>query len=227
MTMKGNMIIGLFLLAGMILSPVCASAQLPEALTVQFFFDGFGNAMVNSLPVYAGAIYAGDPLILGADWWIRIDDSTWPPASNPQARWDYLFNNFATYNPGPAPSWTIIFDEQSCATKPVWEINHATNGMMGGTLVVVVTYTDDNSNGILDIEERLFAVYSGTMIVMNRGNGIFAGYCGSGAFGGALQNSDPANWADDYVEGSCLLELQNCQVGTRESSWTAIKSMYR
>ncbi|MCK7469456.1 MAG: hypothetical protein MZU95_00650 [Desulfomicrobium escambiense] len=66
-----------------------------------------------------GGIYAGDPLVLGADWWIRIDDSTWPPLSNPQARWDYLFNNFATYDANSF-SWTIVFDEASCGTKPVW-----------------------------------------------------------------------------------------------------------
>jgi hypothetical protein len=224
--MKGNMILALFLLAGVILSPVCASAQLPEALSVQFEFDGMGNAMINTLPVYAGGIYAGDPLVLGADWWIRIDDSTWPAPSNPQARWDYLFNNFATYD-APSFSWTIVFDEQSCATKPVWEINHATNGKMGGTLVVVVTFTDWDQDAILDIDERMFAVYSGNLIIMKYGTGMFAGYCGDGTFNGSIQNSDPANWADEYVEGSCFLNLQNCQVGTRETSWTAIKELYR
>ena len=224
MIMKGNMILGLFLLAGVVLSPVCASAQ--PALSVQFEFEGFGNAMINSLPVYAGAINAGDPLVLGADWWIRIDDSTWPAPSNPQARWDYLFNNFATYDAGSF-SWTMVFDEQSCATKPVWQITHATNGLMGGTLVVVVTFTDWDQDAVLDIDERMFAVYSGNLIVMKYGTGIFAGYCGDGTFNGSIQNPDPANWADEYVEGSCLLNLQNCQVGTRESSWTAIKSMYR
>jgi hypothetical protein len=226
MIMKGNMIAGLFLLAGVVLSPVCASAQLPQALTVQFEFDGFGNAMINSLPVYAGSINAGDPLVLGADWWIKIDDSTWPAPSNPQARWDYLFNNFAVHD-AQAFSWTIVFDEHSCATKPVWEINHSTNGKMGGTLVVVLTFTDWDQDGVLDIDERMFAVYSGNLIVMKYGTGMFAGYCGDGTFNGSLQNPDPANWADDYVEGSCFLNLQNCQIGTREASWTAIKSMFK
>jgi hypothetical protein len=226
MIMKENLIVGLFLLAGIIISPVCASAQLPEALTIEFFFDGTGNAMINSLPVYAGAIYDGDPLVLGADWWIRIDDSTWPPPSDPQARWDYLFNNFAVYKPA-SRSWMIVFDEHSCGgNKPEWEINHATNGMMSGTLAVAVTYTDWNRNGILDINERMLAVYSGNMIVMKYGTGIFAGYCGEGTFNGSLNNPDPANWADDYVKGSCALELQDCSIGTRESSWTAIKSLF-
>jgi hypothetical protein len=224
MIMKGNMIIALFLLAGVIISPTSASAQLPE--TLQFEFDGMGNAMMNSLPVYSGAIYAGDPLVLGADWWIRIDDSTWPPASDPQARWDYLFDNFATYN-AQEFSWSIIFDDESCAMKPTWEISHETNGSMGGTLIVVVTYTDWDQDGILDIDERMLAMYAGDLIVMNHGTNIFAGYCGDGTFNGAINNPDPANWADEYVEGSCFLNLKVCPVGTRESTWTAIKSMYR
>lgn len=224
MIMKGNMIIALFLLVGGMILPVCASAQLPEEL--QFDFDGMGNAMINSLPVYAGVIYAGDPLVLGADWWIRIDDSTWPAPSNPQARWDYLFNNFATYD-AQTFSWMIVFDERSCAKKPVWQITHETNGLMSGTLVVVVTYTDWDRNGILDIEERMLAMYSGNLIVMNNGTGIFAPYCGYGSFNGAFNNPDPANWADDYVEGGCNLYLRTCPVGTHQSSWTAIKSMFR
>ena len=191
----------------------------------EFKFEGTGNAMMNSLPEYMGVIWDGDPLVLGADWWIRIDDSTWPPPSNPQARWDYLFNNFAVYN-AVLHSWTIVFDEQSCGTKPTWQINHATNGMMGGTLIIAVTYQDSNRNNILDISERMFAVYSGNLIVMKYGTGLFAGYCGDGTFDGSLQNPDPVNWVDDYVEGSCLLNLENCQVGTHETSWTAIKLLF-
>jgi hypothetical protein len=201
MITKGNMIIALFIMGGVMISPVFASAQLPETVRIEFDFEGMGNAIINSPPVYAGVIWAGDPLVLGADWWIRIDDSTWPPPSNPQARWDYLFNNFATYD-SESYSWTIVFDEQSCATLPSWEINHATNGMMRGTLVVAVTFGDGDMDGILDIGERLLAVYSGDLIVMKDGNGTFAGYCGMGAFNGSLRNSDPANWADEFVEGA-------------------------
>ncbi|MCK7469455.1 MAG: hypothetical protein MZU95_00645 [Desulfomicrobium escambiense] len=97
---------------------------------------------------------------------------------------------------------------------------------MGGTLVVVVTYTDWDQDAALDIDERMFAVYSGNLIIMKYGTGIFAGYC-DGTFNGSIQNPDPANWADEYVEGSCFLNLQNCQIGTRETSWTAIKSMFK
>jgi hypothetical protein len=40
-------------------------------------------------------------------------------------------------------------------------------------------------------------------------------------------NSDPGNWADDYVQGSCLLNLQDCHIGTQAATWTSIKDMFK
>ena len=211
---------------GFVLSPTHADALPPAGVQIQFEFDGAGNAMLVSPPLYSGDIVSGDPLVAGGTWWIKIDDSTWPPVSNPQGRWDYLFNNFATYDPASF-SWTITLDAHSCATKPVWQITHPTNGMMGGTLVVVLTFTDWNGNHLLDLEERTFGMFSGTLIVMKYGTGQFTGYCGDGSYNGSLANSDPGNWADDYVEGSCLLNLQDCRVGTQAATWTSIKEMFK
>jgi len=226
MIMKGNIVTILFLAMGLMLSPLSANALPPVGVTLQFDFEGMGNAMLASPPEYEGDIIAGDALVLGGTWWIRIDDSTWPPSSTPQARWDYLFNNFATFDP-LAHAWTIVLDEHSCATKPVWRIDHPVNGMMTGTLVVVVSYSDWDVDGVLDLDERMFGMFSGTLLVMKYGTGEFAGYCGNGAYNGSLTNDDPANWANDFVEGSCLLNLENCQVGTRETTWTAIKSIFK
>ena len=224
--MKGHMIGILFLAMGFVLSPAHVDALSPTVIQVLFDFEGMGNAMLVSPPLYSGDIVSGDPLVLGGTWWIRIDDSTWPPVSNPQARWDYLFNNFAVYDPGSF-SWTITLDAHSCATKPVWQIDHPTNGMMSGTLVVVMMFTDWNGNHVLDLEERTFGMFSGTLIVMKYGTGQFAGYCGDGSYNGALMNSDPGNWADDYVQGSCLLNLQDCHIGTQAATWTSIKDMFK
>ncbi|HVO77192.1 MAG TPA: hypothetical protein VMT60_04335 [Candidatus Bathyarchaeia archaeon] len=223
--MKGHAITILFLAMGLMLSPIHAAGSMPSPLQLQFDFEGTGNAILVSPPLYSGTVVAGDPLVLGGTWWIRIDDSTWPSVSNPQARWNYLFSHM-TWDPGSF-SWTIALDAHTCATKPVWQISHPTNGMMGGTLVVVLTFTDWNHNGILDLEERTFGVFSGTLIVMKYGTVQFAGYCGDGSYNGALNNADPANWADDYVEGSCLLNLQDCRVATQEASWTSIKRLFK
>ena len=224
--MKGNTVAILFLAMLVWLVPYGASAQLPPSMEMEFDFEGMGNSILNSPVIYAGDIYDGDLLLIGASWWIRLDDSTWPPVSNPQARWDYIFNNYFHYDAGTY-SWTAIFDEVSLPTKPTWQINTPVNGMMRGTLVVAVQYTDDNMNQVLDIEERMFALYSGTVIVMKYGTGMFAEYCGEGYYNGALLNGDPANWEADYVEGHCGLLLQNCKIGTRAITWSGIKELFR
>jgi hypothetical protein len=226
MSMNRYTIAILFLVGGLALAPAGARAFPPDDIQVLFDFEGMGNSITTSPPEYAGDIISGDPLVLGGTWTIRVDDSTWPGTSDPQARWDYLFNTFATHDPGSF-SWTIVLDEHSCATKPVWQIDHPTNGTMGGTLVVVLTYSDWDMDGVLDIEERTFVSFSGTLIVMKYGTGAFTGYCGDGSYNGDLMNADPANWADDYVEGGCLLNLKNCQIGVQSTTWTAIKSMFK
>jgi len=206
--------------------PCGVNAQLPPSLVVEFDFEGFGNAVMNSPVLYAGDVTAGDPLVLGGTWWIKIDDTGWPSTSTPQLRWDYIFNHFFVHDPGSF-SWTGVFDDLSCAKRPVWELTHPTNGTLGGTLIVVLTYTDWNMNSVLDVDERMQGDFSGTLIIMKYGTGNFAGYCGLGAYNGAVMNSDPANWADEYVMGSCKLDLQDCSIGVHEASWSAIKQLYR
>ena len=84
---------------------------------------------------------------------------------------------------------------------------------------------DQDADGELDVWEREFGVFSGNLMVMKYGTGDFEIYCGQGSYNGAYFNTDPANFVDDDVEGHCLLSLINCQVGTKEVTWGAIKSI--
>lgn len=207
----------------------CGSAfadGLPDSLQVEFDFEGTGNAVMQSPPHYSGNITAGDPLVVGGTWWVEMDDSDWPPPSDPDTRWNYIFDNYFVYD-AYSFSWTAIFDGNSLPAKPTWEIEHPQNGTMGGTLVIVMTYYDWDMDGELDVEERSSGLFSGTLIVMKYGTGLFAGYCGDGSYNGSLSNSDPANYADDYVEGHALLNLINCAIGIEPTSWSYLKSMYR
>lgn len=214
------------LAAAILAIPFATHAQLPPSLTIEFDFEGMGNAVMNSPVVYSGTVTNGDPLVVGAEWSVNINDSGWPDPGNPQARWDYIFNNYFVYEGAPVNSWTAVFDETNLPSKPTWQVIHPTNGMMGGTLIVVVTYSDWDCDGMLDVEERMMAVYSGTLVIMKYGTGLFAGYCGEGAFNGGLMNPDPGNWADDFVEGHALLYLEDCRIGTEEMSWSAIKKLF-
>jgi len=203
-----------------------AMAQFPDTLFLEFDFEGFGNLVTTSPPIFSGEVVSGDSRLLGASWWMQIDDSEWPSTTDPAARWDYIFNNYFEYN-ASLNFWTAVFDQGSLPVKPTWQIEHPVNGTMGGTLVISVTHTDDNLNGVFDAEERMFGTFEGTLMVMKYGTGEFAKYCGEGSYNGALFNDDPANWLDDYVTGHCLLDLINCQIGTERRSWSYIKQICR
>ncbi len=225
--MKYCILTFLFLVMIVAVIPIAINAQgLPDTLMLEFDFEGFGNMILTSPPLYSGEVVAGDPIVLGASWFVLMDDTGLPATTDPEARWDYIFTNFFEYN-AMSGSWTAHFDGTTMASKPVWEIDHPVNGTMGGTLVISITYGDWDFDGVLDIEERTFATYEGTMMVMKYGTGNFAKYCGQGAYNGALQNYDPANWVDDYVEGHCILDLFNCQIANEPSSWGYVKSLYK
>jgi hypothetical protein len=206
--------------------PMGVAAQLPDSTVILFDFSGSGNMELMSPPVFSGTIDSGDPLVVGGTWWSRIDDTGWPSTADPAARWNYILTHFLTYDPN-SHSWTGVFNEVTCATRPVWHIDALPNGTMDGTLAIVVTFTDDNFNGVLDTDERITGVYSGTLIVMKYGTGMFAGYCGLGAYNGLFWNDDPGNWADDNVQGSCKLDLKNCAIGVKQMTWGGIKNAYR
>jgi len=224
--MKKGFIPFLFLVMFLAWNTGGAYAQLPDSLQIEFDFEGTGNVVLQSPPHYSGDVVSGDPLVVGGTWWMEMDDSEWPPTSDPDTRWNYIFEHFFVYDAGSF-SWTATFDGNTLPTKPVWEINHPNNGTMGGTLVIVMTFYDWDMDGVLDLDERMNGLFSGTMMIMKYGTGLFAGYCGDGSYNGSLTNSDPANYADDYVEGHCMLNLINCAIGVEPASWSSIKAIFR
>ena len=224
--MRPKSITVILLTAAVLLCAGGARAQFPDTLYLEFDFEGFGNLVLMSPPVYSGEVISGDSRIVGATWTVTIDDTGWPPVSDPAARWDYIFANFFEYN-SSYYFWTAVFDQNTLPDKPAWVIDHPVNGLMSGTLIVSSVMSDNDRDGVLDIEERMFGTFEGNLMVMKYGTGEFAKYCGEGSSNGALFNDDPANWMDDYVTGSCLLDLINCQIGTEEKSWGYIKKFHR
>ncbi len=224
--MKNLFIKYIFLVTILAIIPCYASAQLPDTLDIQFQFEGFGNMITDSPPYYSGDVVDGDPLVDGGTWWTQIDDTGWPGTGDPDTRWNYIFDNFFVYD-SYSYNWTAVFDGNSLAEKPTWGLTSQNGSTMGGTLVITFTFSDWDMDGILDIEERTSGMFSGTMMVMKYGTGDFAKYCGDGSYNGTLQNSDPANYVDDYVSGNCDLGLINCEISVDDLSWGSIKEMYR
>ena len=70
-------------------------------------------------------------------------------------------------------------------------------------------------------------MFSGTLIVVKNGEGIFAGFCGLGSYSGSLSNPDPLNFADDIFSGTTILDVEDCAVPVQEVTWGHVKSEYR
>ena len=214
-----------FVIVSMLLV-VCAPVAADVPSHIEYDFSGTGNLMVSAV-VYSGSIDAGEPLIVGGTWDIEIDDAGWPDDSDKAVRWAYIDATYFAPNYNPfAGSWTGIFDSETTASSPQWRAGRPETGDLVGTADVQFTIQDFNSDAIIDPDERMFMVVSGTIIVVKNGTGIWAGYCGLGSFSGWTQNMDPWNWADDYIEGGTVLDIEDCSIPVETVTWGHVKSTY-
>ena len=192
-----------------------------------FDMSGSSNFMVSPV-LYNGSIDAGEPLLVGGFWTLQVDDTGWPADTDKAARWSYIDATFYTPNYDPMfGSWTATFDENTTNSAPAWSVGKSGVGSMTGTALLQTTLTDFNFDGIIDPDERGFIIFSGTLIVVKNGDGIFAGFCGLGSYSGSASNPDPINFADDAFSGSTILDVEECSVPVEEVTWGQVKSLYR
>lgn len=203
---------------------ISAWAQVPSHMV----FDVGGTFNFMESPVFIdGTVTAGEPLLLSGYWNILVDDTGWPGDSDKQARWDYLSASYYEPNYDPdSGTWTATFDENTTASSPQWSCGKTGIGRMTGTATLQMTVIDMDADGELDTDERSFIVFSGTLIVVKNGEGVFAGYCGLGSYSGASSNPDPANFADDEFSGSNILDIEDCSVPNENVSWGHVKAKY-
>jgi len=209
----------------MLLAAFSANAQVPSHMV--FDVSGTTNFMVS--PVYFdGAVTAGEPLLVGGYWTLTVDDTGWPADTDKQARWDYIAANYYLPNYDPFSfSWTATFDENTTNSSPIWTTGKSGVGMLTGTATLQMTMTDFDFDQTIDPDERAFVIFSGTLIVVKNGEGLFAGYCGLGSYSGFSSNPDPVNFADDTFDGTTILDVQDCGVPVQAVSWGHVKSLYQ
>jgi hypothetical protein len=206
-------------------TPVSPLAQVPTH--IEYGWSGSGNFMVSPV-IYAGSIDSGEPLLVGGTWDLSIDDTGWPPDTDKLARWNYInATYFAPFYDPLQGSWTGTFDNQSTASNLIWHaVSGSGAGSLHGTAVLQITILDFDFDQVIDPDERAFSVFSGTLVVVKDGSGIWSGYCGLGSFSGSSSNPDPVNWADDAVSGNTILDVELCQIPAENVSWGQIKEMY-
>jgi hypothetical protein len=214
----------LIVLSAVVVLSTPAFAQVPAH--IEYEFSGMGNLMVSPV-VYAGSIDSGEALLVGGTWEIAIDDAGWPDDTDKALRWAYLDATHFTPNFNEyVYSWTGIFNAATTATVPTWRAGRGDVGDLVGTAEVQLTIQDFNFDAIIDPDERMSMLISGTIIVIKNGTGIWAGYCGLGSYSGYTENMDPWNFADDNVYGSSVLNIEDCAIPTDEVTWGHIKTQY-
>jgi len=216
-------VMGLFAFSFVIMiGAISANAAIPSHMV--FDVEGTSNFMVSPV-VFDGTVTAGEPLLLGGYWTLSVDDTGWPADTDQQARWDYIAATYyyPNYDSG---NWTATFDGNTTASPPNWATGSGA-GSMTGTATLQMTILDFDFDEVIDPDERAFNVFSGTLIVVKNGEGMFAGYCGLGSYSGSLSNSDPMNFVDDDFSGSTVLDVEDCSVPVEEVTWGHIKANYR
>jgi hypothetical protein len=210
---------------------VCASEGVAANQTVTFSLSGSGS-LLNSPASFQGVIGSGP--MSGGSFVIEIDDSGWPvdnPVTQNNERWDYLLANFFTYDATPnGESWTGYFPEQGGLLPPVlW---HFTNGgdELGGVIrYLIITIPDSDADGEVDQGELANQAVAGNFNChIEQSQGAYYGWCGFGTGNGSLENFDP-NMDDNLTisVGNLYLRDANCSVPVEETTWGAVKVLYR
>lgn len=214
----------LIIASAVLIIGVPVAAQVPSH--IEYDFAGTGNLMVSPV-VYSGSVDAGEPLLVGGTWAITIDDMGWPGDSNKTIRWNYIDATYFAPNYNSfVGSWTGIFNTETTASAPQWRAGRADVGDLLGTTEVQFTIQDFDFDALIDPDERMMMVVSGTIIVVKNGTGIWAGYCGLGSFSGWTENYDPWNWADDNIMGGTVLDIDDCSIPTEMVTWGHVKATY-
>lgn len=184
--------------------------------------DGDGNMVKASPPVYTGPIASGSDFYPGT-WTMVVDDTGWPGIADPAARWAYIWTNYYEYDDF-GYIWTGTFN---CDLSLV----HDGVGSLIGVNDLTFQLLDGDFDGILDPEECMDGM-SGAVIIINEGSGAYATLCGNGSYSGYYFRTcdvgpgDPSYMYDD-VHFDMELWLDECGMGTDETTWGAVKALFR
>jgi hypothetical protein len=203
---------------------VAAALLLAGAATAQVHFEfhctGAGNMVTDSPPVYGGGIDGGD--LAPGTWQMEVvEDGSWPGTGDPAGRWAYIWANYYVYDPGPQ-IWTGIFD---C----LLDLEKTGEGTMTGVNDLVFQIIDMDGDGVLDPEECMDGM-SGAVIIIHDGTGIYAPYCGDGTYEGFyFRDCDEVSptYMLDNVDFNMQLDLEDCAMANKASTWGAVKALFK
>ena len=199
--------------------------------TVTFTLNGSGS-LLNSPAVFQGIIGTGP--MGGGTFVIDIDDTGWPLdnlGTPNNERWDYLLANFFTYDNTPnGEAWNGYFPAQGGLLPPVmWHFSNGADQLGGVIRYLIITILDSDQDGEVDQDELANQTVAANFHAhIEQSQGAYFGWCGFGTGNGNLENFDPG--MDDILTisvGNLFLRDANCAVPVEETTWGAIKVLYR
>jgi len=189
-----------------------------------FGYEGTGS-LLTSPAQYSGSF----TFSISGTWTITIDDSAWPPASDPQARWDYIWDNYFVYSGAPgAEGWTATFDGSTLPSTPTFLFNMTAPdvGTIGGNITFDLFVRDDSPTDGIPQEVERDRIQMDALLVVDPqyGTGDFEQICGSGSMGGTINHNFPP--AYDVISGMGQLSTTPCPSALEQSTWGGIKALY-
>jgi hypothetical protein len=199
--------------------------------TVPFSLNGSGS-LLNSPALFQGMIDSGP---FSSGWFvIDVDDTGWPldnPVTPENERWDYLLATFFTYDNTPGGErWAGYFPAQGALLPVVtWQFTNGGDQLGGVIRYLIITILDSDADGIVDQDDLANqAVAANFHSHIEQSHGNYEGWCGFGTGNGNLENFDPG--MDDLLTipiGNLYMRDVSCAVPVEETTWGAVKTLYR
>jgi hypothetical protein len=202
---------------------------------VNTFYSGTGS-LLKSPVIYSGTM----SIIAEGTWWFQIDDTSWEDTSDPDARFDFIWDRFFAPNYGSdilGKKWSGYFEAATAVPygddPPTFGMDFTSSsgfpysGHIGGSIRITITVRDSNGNGVLDPGEKAAngSMNADTLHEPGEGTGDFTGLCGFGSLG-----ANDFNFVypddDDSIQNGWYVTTKTCESPVEEHSWGAIKALF-
>jgi hypothetical protein len=207
----------------LVLACVLFVAQTATAGDVNIGLMGSGSLMTN------GATYSGTFMFgYSGTWTIDVDDTLWPDQADSNARWDYIWSNFFTYDDTfGAEAWWGNFDAVTLANVPSFEFLTSV-GRVAGDATFRIMIRDWDGDGVLSQSEKHDdSNITWTLSIDHTlGTDSFVDMCGHGSISsGVFRFVNPPTTNMLQIVGH--LDSEECPSPVEDATWGTIKALYQ
>ena len=204
-----------------------AAAAPASEIFVWFYGTGIGDFISDSPPIFTGVMSSGGDITEGS-WSIAVPDASWPDTSVPAVRTQYFWDTFfaGNYTPGTPGYWIGYIDvNHGLPTQPVLDIVDDTfGGTMTGVCTIQMLVTDDDNDGVLDDDEFCQGSFSGCIVIIREGTGIYDGYAGTGSYNGSFAVDCPGSM---HTWNFGMYVWIDNAAPVESMTWSSIKALYQ